>query len=176
MHFSSIIPQLSALVVLFQAASAVEIRFFDRTPGGCPANGPYNYWSNIPASNCFSNNGAGSYATKFIGVPGGAKGQTYLDYPGGCSYFAQGGGSGDYCLNAGGIAYSANWFWLSRKLVRALPEDSMPTVSGFHYTTPEGTIRRLACASEDFQKVSAYYNAGDFAALAAYPDGEYSYN
>lgn len=173
MHFSSIVSQLSALAVLLQAASAVEIRFFDRTPGGCPItpNGPYNYWSNIPASTCFSNNGAGSYAVKFIGVPGGAKGQSYLDYPGACTYFAQGGGSGDYCLNTGGIAYSANWFWLSRKLVRALPEDSQPTVSGFHYPTADGAVRRISVPSEDFQKVSALYAAGDFAALAAYPEG-----
>lgn len=167
------VSQLSALAVLLQAASAVEIRFFDKSAGGCPSNpyNNYNYWSNIPAYNCFSNNGAGSYAVQFIGVPGGAKGQTYLDYPGGCSYFAQGGGSGDYCLNAGGITYSANWFWLSRKLTRALPEDSQPTVSGFHYPTADGAARRISVQPEDFQKVSALYAVGDFAALAAYPEG-----
>lgn len=170
MRFSNLIPQLSALTLLIGAASAaVEIRFYWNAYG-CGTTS-YSYWYDIPSYTCYSNNGAGSYATNFINVPSGAKGQIYNDYPGGCSNYLQGGGSGTYCLNAG-FAYSANWFYPYKKLARDTESTEGLAISGFHYVTADGKTRRIACPPEDFKKISDFVAAGDYDALAAYPDGK----
>lgn len=173
MHFYNSLLQISTLAILaLKASAAVEIRFY-WDAYGCGTTS-YSYWYDIPSATCYGNNGAGSYGTEFINVPSGAKGQIYNDYPGGCSNYLQGGGSGTYCLNAG-FAYSANWFYPYKKLARDTPEDSDgQAVSGFQYATAEGGTRRISCPPEDFKKVYGLVVAGDYAALAEYPDGKSS--
>lgn len=170
MRFSTFIPHLSTLtVILGLASAAVEIRFM-RNVQDCSGTN-YAYWYNIPSATCYQySTWDVVHSVKFFNVPSGAKGQVY-DGSSGCSNFKEGSGSGTYCLGTYWVS-SANWFYPYKRLARDTGDDG-PAVSGFQYTTADGTTRRISCAAGDFEKISKLAEDGDYAALAEYPDGEF---
>lgn len=158
------ISRLSALAALLATASAVDFQAFQGT--GCD-NGASVYWTNVAAFTCVTI--PLTFGMRFLNMPGGAQGQAYYDS--GCNNFTQAGGSGTYCLDAHNNMRSANWFWVSKKLVRRDVEAGEMN-TGVMYTTAEGTTRRIAAAATEFESIMALVKANNWAALAAYPDGE----
>lgn len=170
MRLSSVTTLLPAVATLIGTAAAqVEIRFYYNT-WGCGGTGSwYDYWWNIPAYTCWNPAPGSSHGAQFFNVPGGALGQTYQWT--GCSTWSQTGGSGTYCLDARFVE-SANWFWASKKFAKRSEDEEGPSSTGVQYTTPEGVSRRIAVAQDGFTHVHELLNAGDWAALAEYPDGK----
>lgn len=163
MLFSSFISQFSVLAALLGTAAAVNIQAWQGT--GCD-NGASAYYANVAHDTCvaFSN----SFGVRFTSVPSGSKGHVYYDSK--CTNFAQEGGSGTYCLDAHNNMKSANWFTPSKKLAIRQPE--VETHTGFKYPGPDGKEKSILCSASEFEHVFGLFNAGNWAALAEYPEGK----
>lgn len=157
--------RLTALSALLATASAVDMQAFQGT--GCD-NGASVYWTNVAAYNCVTI--PLSFGFRFLGMPGGAQGQAYYDSH--CTNFAQAGGSGTYCLDAHNNMRSANWFWVSKKLVRS-ETDLAETTTGAQYTLPDGTLKRILVDEAEFEHVMDLAAAANWDALSKYPTGEF---
>lgn len=66
---------------------------------------------------------------------------------------------------------SANWFWVSKRLVRS-EVDLAETTTGAQYTLPDGTVKRIKVDETEFVHVMDLAAAQNWDALSQYPAGE----